>query len=215
MLFELHCHSNHSDGLPSVKEIAEFANNRLEGIALTDHNTFKGYKELKKINKDLLIIPSAELSTDNGHLLIYGIEEIKFKLNGDIFDIIDRVKSAGGAAVIAHPLRPLKQHVKNTDVFRKVDAIEVLNGNSLPQNNTRAMEIAKKYKKPRTAGSDAHRLKDIGRFACEINAFSIDDFIKAIKRNRVKIPDDNTSLYSIISKIVERRARKYKRKIFN
>ena len=123
MLFELHCHSNYSDGLPSVKEILEFVAGRLDGFSLTDHNTFSGYKEIKKINRDLLIIPGTELSTDNGHLLCYGIEEINFKPNGNIFEAIDKIKSAGGAAVIAHPMRPLKQHVKNINVFRKVYAI--------------------------------------------------------------------------------------------
>ena len=44
---ELHCHTLHSDGDFSVKELQEAAKeNHLSLIALTDHNTMSGWDEL-------------------------------------------------------------------------------------------------------------------------------------------------------------------------
>lgn len=214
MRIELHCHTNCSDGLPSVKEVLKHCEKHLDGIAITDHNTFRGYKKAKQIKPNTILIPGIEVSTDNGHLLCFGIEELKFKPHENIFEVIDRVHSSGGVAVISHPFRPLKIHVHNFDVFKKVDAIEVINGNTLSKYNLRSFEISKRYRKPKTAGSDAHRLKDIGSFSCILNGHTQEDVLKAIKKNKLELPKNNTTWLSITSKIVERRATKYKRKVF-
>ena len=43
MKFDLHIHSNYSDGRADVKEIIKAATRSgLDGIALTDHDTMKG-----------------------------------------------------------------------------------------------------------------------------------------------------------------------------
>jgi predicted metal-dependent phosphoesterase TrpH len=197
-----------------VKEVVKHSEKHMDAIAITDHNTFRGYKKAKQMKPNIILVPGIEISTDNGHLMCFGIEELKFKIRENIFDVIDRVHSSGGVTVVSHPFRPLKRHVHNFNVFKKIDAIEIINGNTLPKYNLRAFEVSKQYKKPRTAGSDAHRLKDIGSFSCTLKGHSSDDVLKAIKKNRLELPKNNTTWVSIASKIVERRATKYKRKIF-
>ena len=51
ILAELHCHSNCSDGKPSVKQMMKKASNDLDAIAITDHNTSKGSKLALKMEK--------------------------------------------------------------------------------------------------------------------------------------------------------------------
>ena len=67
---ELHCHTLHSDGDFSVKELQEAAKeNHLSLIALTDHNTMSGWDEL-----DDSVVPAIrgiEWTTYFGHMLVW------------------------------------------------------------------------------------------------------------------------------------------------
>ncbi|STX51523.1 TrpH protein [Legionella busanensis] len=65
-MIDLHCHSYFSDGLLSPKELIEKANSiNLRVMALTDHDTIEGVKNLLKIKNDysVKIITGIEFST--------------------------------------------------------------------------------------------------------------------------------------------------------
>jgi len=51
-----------------------------------------------------------------------------------------------------------------------VDLVEVFNARSRKADNERAYELAKKFKKPQTAGSDAHLVFEIGRGITIVNS---------------------------------------------
>ena len=71
---ELHCHTLHSDGDFSVKELQEAAReNHLSLIALTDHNTMSGWDELDA--SILPVIRGIEWTTYFGHMLVLGAGE--------------------------------------------------------------------------------------------------------------------------------------------
>ncbi|MFR1673212.1 MAG: PHP domain-containing protein, partial [Candidatus Gastranaerophilaceae bacterium] len=99
----LHCHTNHSDGLSDVKNILEQANkiadkNGFFLLAITDHDTINGTLEALKIissnpdkYKNLKVILGLEISTVainfknqkqpvSVHLLVYGINPFDKKL---------------------------------------------------------------------------------------------------------------------------------------
>ena len=64
-LIDLHVHSNASDGSLTPKEVADEAINMgLKAIALTDHDTIDGVREILEYtkDKDLEIVPGIELS---------------------------------------------------------------------------------------------------------------------------------------------------------
>lgn len=64
---DLHVHSNHSDGTCATKELVDLAiYKNLKAIALTDHDTTDGLKEIIEYAKDknIEIIPGIELSTE-------------------------------------------------------------------------------------------------------------------------------------------------------
>ena len=66
-----HIHSIYSDGYGRIEEILRIAKlKNLDGIAITDHNTIKGYLKAKQINNDkqFIIIPGIEVETDAGHI---------------------------------------------------------------------------------------------------------------------------------------------------
>ena len=74
---DLHCHTSYSDGNLSVKEVIERAkNNKVDILAITDHDTVEGASEaLKYIDDSIKIIYGVELSTNRNdesvHILGY------------------------------------------------------------------------------------------------------------------------------------------------
>ena len=209
MLVELHCHSRHSDGIPGVKEIIRKADRELGAIAITDHNRQDGYFEAKAMKKNVLLVPGVEITCSHGqrtgHVLALGVEEFR---QGDVFDVIDFVRSSGGVTVIAHPFRGLGYSFSQRDVWRKADAIEVLNGSTLAYKNMRAYRQAREMKKSMTSGSDAHWLKFVGKYACRIEADSVDGILKCIRKGRVEIPRKSTSALSILMRGAVRKSRR-------
>ena len=50
-MIDLHIHTVHSDGLPTVKEVLKLAqDNKLDYIAFTDHDAVRAYEELQTFN---------------------------------------------------------------------------------------------------------------------------------------------------------------------
>lgn len=104
---ELHCHTIHSDGDFTVKELQKAADNdHLALIALTDHNTFSGCSEL-----DDSIVPAIrgiEWTTYFGHMLVLGAKgfvDWRDAVPDNIDDKIKQVKAQGGLVGIAHPFQ--------------------------------------------------------------------------------------------------------------
>ncbi len=213
MLVELHCHTNRSDGVPSPKELIKKAEKELGAVAITDHNTFAGYKEAKKLRPKCLLIPGIEVTCrhpkGSAHVSVLGAEELSVKKYCLLDELIDDAHSRSGLVINAHPFGGFSRNGFN-DIksAKKFDAIEVLNGNTLQAGNRKAYELAKKLKMSMVAGSDAHRLQDLGKFACAIDANSVDDVLKAIKRGRVILPEKQTNMLGLLTAKVQRRIKR-------
>jgi len=91
-LFDLHIHTNFSDGLDSIETIIDKAlEKNIYGIAITDHDTIDAinYLSCNKIKfNNISIIPGIELSSDiNGeevHILGYFIDCENINLNNEL-----------------------------------------------------------------------------------------------------------------------------------
>jgi len=60
----LHIHTNHSDSISSVEEVVDSARTKkLDGIAITDHNTMAALDDPLICNQDLILIPGVEVKT--------------------------------------------------------------------------------------------------------------------------------------------------------
>lgn len=103
---ELHCHTLHSDGDFSVRELTETAKERqLSGICLTDHNTASGYEEAEK-QKLIPVLKGIEYTTYHGHMLCLGSEESIDCFNiSDIDSSMKFLGEKGGLIGIAHPFQ--------------------------------------------------------------------------------------------------------------
>jgi hypothetical protein len=205
--FDLHVHTNYSpDGFSSVKETLKIAKLRaLNGLAITDHDTTSAINEALKLKGDLVIIPGAEISTENGHLLALGITEtIQSKL--PMVDTIEKIHELGGIAVIPHPCMLFSCVNKSILEKSKIDAIEVINSKLFPfyKKIEQSKRLAEQLKKPQTAGSDAHLPSEIGGAYTIIFSKSteIDDILHAVKQGKTEVYGIPTPLILRMKKLM-------------
>ncbi len=108
---ELHTHSLHSDGKNSVPDLARLAAGMgIRAIALTDHNTVSGWREIPAAERDsgIVVIPGLEWTTFYGHMVAFGVDSYvdwRFLGKSEIDEGIASIKASGGLAGIAHPFR--------------------------------------------------------------------------------------------------------------
>jgi len=162
---EMHSHSTESDGSLKPKDLIKLAFKKgCKGIAITDHDTFKGsakaIKELKLLNlKDFVIIPSNEVRTSWGDILVYCVSLPEGEPPKDPFELRDWCNDNLCIMVPAHPTHPFRFSIG----YRKLvegkelwDAVEVWNSRGLAIFNKQVLDFAKKSGLPMTSGSDAH-----------------------------------------------------------
>jgi predicted metal-dependent phosphoesterase TrpH len=186
---DLHIHTTYSDdSTVTPKALVEklAAHNSIKVAAVTDHNTVEGHKEILKLAAaypDILIIPGVEISTNEGDILLLGAEETPPQ-PWTTQNVVDFARDNNCVSVVAHPYREYGMG----DAARKykVDAIEVINGESSPHANKLAHELAKSMHLPGVAGSDAHSPSEPLTVYTEIQAgLDVDEILKAIKKGLV------------------------------
>ena len=176
----------------------------LDGVCITDHDGFWDHSEVEDLSKrhDFLVLPGCEVTTEEGHLLVYGLKRYIFGMHraGFVKDKLDRER---GAMVVAHPYRRTYRKGAHTDedayaemmdraarnhVFGMADAVEVMNGRGLPEENAFSGDMARRFGLPGTGASDAHRLEDLGSFATEFErrVTSLDDLIAELRAGRFR-----------------------------
>jgi predicted metal-dependent phosphoesterase TrpH len=186
---DLHIHTTYSDdSTVTPKALVEklAAHKSIKVAAITDHNTVSGHKEIRKLASaypEILIIPSVEISTKEGDLLVLGAEETPPQ-PWTTQNVVDFARDNNCVSVIAHPYREYGMG----DAARnyKFDAIEVFNGESSPHANKLAHDLAKSMQLPGVAGSDAHTPSEPLTVYTEIQAgLNVDEILKAIKKGLV------------------------------
>jgi len=187
--FDLHVHSAYSDDSEiTPKEIIRTAESKgLDGIAFLDHNTLDGYFKAKNIDTDLIIVPAMEVSTRKGHVMALGVREvIEERLSID--STIERIRERGGLSIAVHPHRFFSGLGEKNVLNNDWDGIEGLNGRSWEWKNKRAQKIADELELPVTGGSDAHRLKSIGKaFTVFENIDDWEDVIEEVKKGNTDV----------------------------
>jgi hypothetical protein len=170
---DLHVHTIYSgDSLIKIPNLITYVKKKkLDGMAICDHNTLKGYKKLKdKAEKhDFILIPGMEIETHIGEVIGLFLEDEVSCENNNFFHIVNQIRDYGGLVIIPHPFdflrrNHLKTHLINDKIIKKyIDGVEIMNSRIMFQNCIRkAMDFKTKYNLFETAGSDAHHYKEIG-----------------------------------------------------
>ena len=205
MLIDLHTHTypKSDDSFVGVDELIERAKELgLDGLCLTEHDAFWDMDDVRALSRrhNFLVIPGCEVNTDAGHILVFGLTRYQFGLHKPDF-LRQAVNKAGGVMIAAHPYRrrylrdpgqdpdaraEMLQRAVTEDFFLMCDAIEGLNGRGKSDENEFSRDLANAFALQGTAGSDAHRLNQLGtaatRFQRKIT--SLEDLIGEIKAGR-------------------------------
>lgn len=189
MKFDLHIHSIYSDDsdiepTDIIKTAEEIG---LDGIAFLDHNTLDGYFKAKNLETDLIIVPAMEVSTRDGHIMALGVEE---KIEGrlSIEATTEMIREKGGLSIAVHPYRFRsglgEKNVRDHDW----DGLEGLNGRCLKRKNKKSQKMARDLDLPVIGGSDAHRLKSIGKaFTLFGNVKDWEQVIEEVKKGKTEV----------------------------
>lgn len=204
MLIDLHNHTSRysEDSLLTPEELVEEAKKSgLDGIAVTEHDFFWEYDELISLGNrmDFLVIPGVEINTDEGHLLVFGLDHYTFGMHktGFLKNLVDQ---RGGAMLAAHPyrrrFRPEYENAEeyermlvkacNNSMLSVVEGAEVNNGRGSEQENAFAAEVCRRLKLKGVATSDSHRTRDVAKNATRFDRkiSGLDDLIRELKAGR-------------------------------
>jgi len=201
MILDLHTHSDASEDsrAPVETYLKWLVRHRdrlpVDGIVLTEHRQWDPRADYRRLEDayGLLILRGAEVETDYGHVLVYGVNaEItrRFDLSDvrlPAQELISGVAEAGGIAVPCHPGRPtigLCDHYERRGPLEGVVAVEALNGGSRRGENERVQQLIQRYGYRAFGGSDSHLVSLVGVCATEFDRDirSVDELVAALRR---------------------------------
>ena len=207
MIIDIHTHTYPTsvDSFLDADELVDESKRLgLDGVCITDHDGFWDHREVEDLSKrhDFLVLPGCEVTTEEGHLLVYGLRKYIFGMHRATF-VKDKLDREAGAMVVAHPYRRVYRKGAHTSeenyremldrgarnhVFGMVNAVEVFNSRGLPEENAFSADLAKRFNMPGTGASDAHKLEDIGTYATEFERriTDLNDLITELRAGRFK-----------------------------
>jgi predicted metal-dependent phosphoesterase TrpH len=200
MILDLHTHSDASeDSRAPVETCMKWLVRKrdvlpIDGIVLTEHRQWDAHADYRALEDKygLLILRGAEVETDYGHVLVYGVND-DITRRFDFTDVrlsaqelIPAVARMGGLAVPCHPGRPtigLCEHYEHKPPIEGVVAVEALNGGSRRGENERVQHLIERYGYHAFGGSDSHLVSFIGICATEFDSDvrTTEDLVEALQ----------------------------------
>lgn len=183
MLIDLHAHTwprSHDSVLNPDDLIVRAKAAGLDAIAFTEHDTVWDQKSIDELRAkhNFLVLAGVEISTDDGHILAFGIDKYVFGMHRSR-ELASYAERAGGVLVAAHPYRrqmpwfsrsedeyqnALEKASRNP-AYQYCRALEEQNGRGSDKENEFSRRLCKLMNLPGTAGTDSHAISDIGKCA--------------------------------------------------
>src|SRR5262245_5479358 len=208
MILDLHLHSEASDDSRApveayLKLLQRKKEERpLDGIVLTEHRQFDLNRDFRALEDryGFLILNAAEVETDYGHVLVYGVNRDILKrfdftnVRLPAQEVITEVWRLGGVALPCHPGRPnvgLCAHYGSKPLHEGVVAVEALNGGSKKGEDARVQSLMAAHGYAGFGGSDSHLVSFVGICATEFDRAirSIDDLVEELRAARCRPVD--------------------------
>ena len=199
---DLHVHTLWSDGAQRPEEVVAVASERVDVVAITDHDEIRGALRARDWARehpelDVDVVVGEEISTLNGHLLGLFLEE-RIPPGLSAPDTIGEIHAQGGLAVAAHPFHPIRGvsrgHVSIARMIRDLplDAIEAVNNAgvfSAPYNAWAALRNLE-LMLPVTGGSDAHDVWYVGSGVTRFEGRDAESLRRALLAGRTRAHGD-------------------------
>ena len=182
MKFDMHCHTAEGslDGKVKIEEyIRILRHNGFDGMLVTDHNSYNGYRFWQRYMKgrrfrDFVVLRGIEYDTiDAGHILVIMPEKVFLPIlefrGLPVLLLIHIVHKNGGILGPAHPCGERYLSITNTgrhrhclSVMEQFDFVETFIACESAESNKRARNLAKQFRKPTFGGSDSHKPDCVG-----------------------------------------------------
>lgn len=167
----------------------------LDGIVITEHHYQWRVYDLEMLRErsphpGFIVLPGLEYTTTQGDILIYGLSDsdaYKFKMGLTPEDAVKAAKDLGAVVVAAHPTRA-GMGFDERIYSLPLDAIEVRSGNMKEHEQRLAAKLAREGHFRTTAASDAHNLRDVGKYCTEFDypVQTIDDLVQAFREGKFR-----------------------------
>lgn len=197
---DLHVHTIYSlDGRIPLEVLSKrLGELKMGAIAVTDHNTITGALKLLELNPPFKVIVGEEISTTDGELIGLFLKE-RVKPLMSLEETACAIKEQGGLVCLPHPtarmvISRVKPHMLEK-ALEICDIVEGINGrNIFRTDDKKAIELARKWGKPVSAGSDVHILSDLNSCYVEMeNFFGPEDFLQKLANARL-VDNKKTSI---------------------
>lgn len=205
MILDLHVHSDASeDSRAPLETYLKWLQRKrdllpIDGIVLTEHRQWNPQADYRALEDQygILILRGAEVETDYGHVLLYGVNDDMTR-RFDFSDVrlpaqtvVHEIARMGGVAAPCHPGRPtigLCEHYETKPPLDGVVAVEALNGGSRKGENERVQSVIDRFGYHGFGGSDAHLVSLIGICATvfEDDVRTTDELVAALQRGRFR-----------------------------
>lgn len=191
---DLHIHSTYSrDATTTVRAILKQASDvHLDVIAVTDHDEFRGSLEACKLayQYGVEVIPGAEVTTKEGHLVALFIDELP-PAGQSLIDTLIFIGKMGGIAIAPHPFNGLPHSLSMESVVGALTnprAKAILKGMETHNMGTQAFDsTAQKLSiylpLAQIASSDAHVYWAVGAGRTEFPGKTAYELRTAIENN--------------------------------
>ena len=208
MILDLHLHSELSDDSRApveayLKLLQRKRDERpLDGIVLTEHRQFDLNRDFRALEDQygFLILNAAEVETDYGHVLVYGVNRdilARFDFSNvrlPAQEVISEVWRMGGVALPCHPGRPnvgLCAHYESKPELEGVVAVEALNGGSKKGEDARVRDLMTTHGYAGFGGSDSHLVSFVGICATEFDRpiRTVEDLVDELRGARCRPVD--------------------------
>lgn len=190
---DLHMHSSLGDGLHSVEQILDWVEHRtdLDLISITDHDDVTASLVARELaargDYRFDVITGTEVSTRNGHLLVYGVEE-NLPAARSAAETARLVAEKGGWCIAPHPMSWLTTSLRASHLRDLLQAgvllgIETLNpspAGRVGRDQAKACNEANLHV-AETGGSDAHRRELIGTAITSFEGRTQEDLRSSLK----------------------------------
>jgi hypothetical protein len=199
LVIDLHLHTRRYSKCSRIDPsglIAQAVRAGLDGLVITEHHHQWLQEELDELvltsgHPGFLVLSGFEYTSSQGDLLVYGLTPDhveQFKPGWPPERAAAQICELGGVCVAAHPTRAGLGFDERLESL-PIAAMEVASVNLREHEQRLARNIAETLKIPATAGSDAHDLRDVGRYATEFEdlVLSMPDLQQSLRRGRFQV----------------------------
>ena len=209
-LLDMHSHSTFSDGRDKAEKCLKRAKKLGLNLCLTDHNVISGSKIACESG---LSIPSIEVTSSEaydflfyfytfadledfyqkwikGHRMVEHSFLNYYRLRWSAEELLKKAKDHQAVVILPHPdaIPPKNSGIfieGNKHFLKNIDAIEVINSTMSEASNIKAVDYARKWKKPAIGCSDAHLSRFIGAGVTAFESDTVETILEDIKKGGI------------------------------